>query len=161
MRGCAISGVAFGNNPTTGVYFDEQPITNSGSNPDPRLIDIERVEALAGPQGTTFGDASQCGTLRIITNKPVLGESSSWLDITGTSVTDGKLGYDFSTMLNVPLGDTVAMRLVGFSAYDAGSIDNVLRPSPGGTFDNADVAKDDLNGTDVFGGRAPSRNTDI
>jgi outer membrane receptor protein involved in Fe transport len=157
MRGCAISGVAFGNNPTTGVYFDEQPITNSGSNPDPRLIDIERVEALAGPQGTTFGDASQCGTLRIITNKPVLGESSSWLDISGASVNDGSLGYDFSAMLNVPLGETVALRLVGFSAHDAGYIDNVLAPSPGDTFDNAENIDKDINGTDVFGGRAAIR----
>ena len=157
MRGCAISGVAFGNNPTTGVYLDEQPITNSVQNPDPRLVDIERVEALAGPQGTTFGDASQCGTLRIITNKPVMNESSSWLDVTGTTVKDGKLGYDFNAMLNVPLGDTVAMRLVGFAAYDAGYIDNVLRPSPRGTFDNAADVNNNVNGTDVFGGRAAIR----
>jgi outer membrane cobalamin receptor len=138
MSSCAVApfGVAFGNNPTTGVYFDEQPITNSGSNPDPRLIDIERVEALAGPQGTTFGDASQCGTLRIITNKPVLGESSSWLDITGTSVKDGKMGYDFSTMLNVPLGDTVAMRLVGFSPTTPAISTTCCVPARAAHFDN-------------------------
>jgi iron complex outermembrane receptor protein len=157
MRGCAISGVAFGNNPTTGVYLDEQPITNSVQNPDPRLVDIERVEALAGPQGTTFGDASQCGTLRIITNKPVMEESSAWVDVTGTTVHDGKLGYDFNAMLNVPMGDKVALRLVGFSATDAGYIDNVLRPSPRGTFDNSANVKNNVNSTDVYGGRAAIR----
>ncbi len=157
MRGCAISGVAFGNNPTTGVYLDEQPITNSVQNPDPRLVDIERVEALAGPQGTTFGDASQCGTLRIITNKPVIGESSGWVDLTGNTINDGKSGYDFSAMLNVPLGDKAAIRLVGFSAHDAGYVDNVLRPSPRGTFNNADFVKNNVNGTDVYGGRAAIR----
>jgi len=157
MRGCAISGFAFGDNPTTGVYLDEQPITAAGFNPDPRLVDIERVEALAGPQGTTFGDASQCGTLRIITNKPVLGESSSWVDLTGTSVEDGEMGYDASAMLNLPIGEKAAFRLVGFSAHDAGFIDNVLGTSPGRTFNNASLVKSDVNGIDVYGARAALR----
>ncbi|HMB61103.1 MAG TPA: TonB-dependent receptor plug domain-containing protein, partial [Xanthomonadales bacterium] len=157
MRGCAISGVAFGNNPTTGVYLDEQPITNSTSNPDPRLVDIERVEALAGPQGTTFGDASQCGTLRIITNKPVMDEANAWVELTGTNVHHGEWGGDVNAMMNIPLGDNVAMRLVGFAAKDAGYVDNILRPSPRGQFDNANVADDDVNGTDVYGGRAAIR----
>lgn len=157
MRGCAISGFTFGDNPTTGVYLDEQPITASGFNPDPRLVDIERVEALAGPQGTTFGDASQCGTLRIITNKPVVGENSAWVDLTGTSVQQGENGYDASAMLNIGLGEKAAFRLVGFSAHDAGFVDNVLSPSPRGTFDNADVVEKDINGMDVYGARAALR----
>ena len=41
MRGCAVSGIAFSDNPTSAVYLDEQPITSAGFNPDPRLIDIE------------------------------------------------------------------------------------------------------------------------
>ena len=157
MRGCAISGFAFGDNPTTGVYLDEQPITAAGFNPDPRLVDIERVEALAGPQGTTFGDASQCGTLRIITNKPVLGEFSSWVDLTGSSVHNGEAGYDVSAMLNMPLGEKAAFRLVGFSAHDAGYIDNILGQSPGGTFNNSDRVGKDINGVDVYGARAAIR----
>jgi outer membrane receptor protein involved in Fe transport len=157
MRGCAISGFAFGDNPTTGVYLDEQPITAAGFNPDPRLVDIERVEALAGPQGTTFGDASQCGTLRIITNKPVVGENSAWVDLTGTTVEKGEMGYDVSAMLNMAIGENGAFRLVGFSAHDAGYIDNVLSASPRGTFDNADQADKDVNGVDVYGARAALR----
>ncbi len=157
MRGCAISGFAFGDNPTTGVYLDEQPITAAGFNPDPRLVDIERVEALAGPQGTTFGDASQCGTLRIITNKPIVGENSAWVDLTGTSVEHGEAGYDVSAMLNASLGDTAAFRLVGFSAHDAGYIDNVLSPSPLGTFNNAGQVDKDINGVDIYGARAALR----
>ena len=35
MRGCAISGFAFGDNPTTGVYLDDQPITAAGFQPRP------------------------------------------------------------------------------------------------------------------------------
>ncbi|MCB1702973.1 MAG: TonB-dependent receptor plug domain-containing protein, partial [Halioglobus sp.] len=43
FRGVASSGIQFGTNPSSGVYLDEQPITQAGLNPDPRLIDIERV----------------------------------------------------------------------------------------------------------------------
>ena len=157
MRGCAISGFAFGDNPTTGVYLDDQPITAAGFNPDPRLVDIERVEALAGPQGTTFGDSSQCGTLRIITNKPKLGEANAWVDVTGNYVEDGEAGYDASAMLNMPIGDSMAVRLVGFSARDAGYVDNILGTSPGGTFNNAAQVREDVNRSDVYGARAALR----
>jgi outer membrane receptor protein involved in Fe transport len=157
MRGCAISGFSFGSSATTGVYLDDQPITAAGFNPDPRLVDIERVEAFAGPQGTTYGDASQCGTLRIVTNKPMIGENSSWVDLTGTTVQDGEMGYDASAMLNLALGESMAFRLVGFSAHDAGYVDNVLSDSPGGTFTNAGEVDNNVNGVDVYGARAALR----
>ena len=92
MRGCATSSISFGENPTTSVYLDEQPISQTGFNLDPRLVDIERVEALAGPQGTLFGEAAQCGTLRIITNKPDTTGFEAWVDLNGESVKSGDLG---------------------------------------------------------------------
>ena len=70
FRGVTPSGLSFGAVSSSGFYLDEQPITQSGRNPDPRLIDIERLEALRGPQGTLYGASSQSGTLRVITNKP-------------------------------------------------------------------------------------------
>ena len=104
MRGCAVSSVSFGGTSTTSIYLDEQPITVAGFNPDPRLVDIERVEALSGPQGTLFGDAAQCGTLRIITNKPDTSGRSGFVDFTGNTVQDGAEGYDLNGMVNFPLG---------------------------------------------------------
>ncbi|HMB60632.1 MAG TPA: TonB-dependent receptor, partial [Xanthomonadales bacterium] len=96
-------------------------------------------------------------TLRIITNKPVMDEANAWVELTGTNVHHGEWGGDINAMMNIPLGDNVAMRLVGFAAKDAGYVDNILRPSPRGQFDNANVADDDVNGTDVYGGRAAIR----
>lgn len=167
MRGCAVSGIAFSDNPTTAVYLDEQPITVAGFNPDPRLIDIERVEALSGPQGSLFGDASQCGTLRIITNKPDTNEFEGWVDLGASSVAHGDVGYDVSAMVNFPLADDkAAIRLVGFYAEEAGYIDNVLGTSPTGpmfpaggvsTFDNAEFVEDDVNSSSTIGARANLR----
>jgi len=154
MRGCAVSGIAFSDNPTTAVYLDEQPITVAGFNPDPRLVDIQRVEALSGPQGSLFGDASQCGTLRIITNKPDTTAFGAWVDLTGTSVSHGDFGSDYSAMVNIPLHDNkAALRLVGFYTDEAGYIDNVPGTSPGGQFDNAQFAESDTNSGTVAGGR--------
>jgi outer membrane receptor protein involved in Fe transport len=158
MRGCATSSISFGENPTTSVYLDEQPISQTGFNPDPRLVDIERVEALAGPQGTLFGEAAQCGTLRIITNKPDTAAFESWVDLTGESIDGGDLGYDVSAMVNLPLiQDKLALRLVGFTAEDAGWVDNILGTSPGGTFDNSDYVENDINSSTTYGARASLR----
>ena len=158
MRGCATSAVSFGENPTTSVYLDEQPISMTGFNPDPRLVDIERVEALSGPQGTLFGDSAQCGTLRIITNKPDTSAFEAWVDLTGESVKDGDLGYDVSAMVNWPLvEDTLALRLVGFTAEDAGWVDNIFGVSGGGTFDNADYTKNNINTSNTDGARVGLR----
>ena len=70
MRGVASGGD--GNHstslPSVGIYLDEQPITTIQGAFDVHLYDIQRVEALAGPQGTLYGASSQAGTLRIITN---------------------------------------------------------------------------------------------
>ena len=154
FRGVASSGIQYGARASSCVYLDEQPITASGRNPDPRLVDIERLEALRGPQGTLYGDSCQSGTLRIITNKPNPTEFDSWIEGTGSLVDGGDAGYDFSGMVNVPLGDRFAVRFSGFRAEEAGYIDNVLSPSPGGTYDNSAFVEDDVNTTTYTGGRA-------
>lgn len=158
MRGCATSGVSFSKSSTTSIYLDEQPITAAGTNPDPRLIDIQRIEALSGPQGTLFGDASECGTLRIITNKPDTTGFDGWVDGTVSQTQGGGTGYDVSAMANIPLvSNTLALRLVGFYTDEAGFIDNILGTSPGGTFNNSQYVKKDVNDSKVWGGRAALR----
>ncbi len=127
----ASPGIQFGAVSSSALYLDEQPITQSGRSPDPRFIDIERIEALRGPQGTLYGASSQSGTLRVITNKPDPSGFGAWAEAEVNSVDGGSEGYDLSAMVNVPLGDRVSLRLVGFTAEDAGYIDNVLAREPG------------------------------
>jgi len=158
FRGVTTSGLQFGSVSSSGLYLDEQPITQSGRSPDPRLIDIERVEALRGPQGTLYGASSQSGTLRVITNKADPKGFDAWADAEVSSTSSGGISHDLSAMVNVPLvQDKLAVRLVGFTTEDAGFIDRVLSDSAGGTYTNANVVDKDVNTIKTNGARASLR----
>ncbi len=157
FRGVADDSSSFIADASAAVYLDEQPLTQSSLQPEIRLVDIERIEALPGPQGTLYGSSSQAGTLRYITNKPDPGAFYSDVSVDGHSVKSGDEGYEVSGVLNLPLGEDVAIRVVGFSARDAGFIDNVFAESLGGTFDNADFVEKDVNHIEYVGGRAALR----
>ena len=145
FRGAVAQPTGFDTISSSTVYLDEQPITKDGQNPDPRLIDIERVEILPGPQPTIYGASSQSGTLKIGTNKPDTSEFSAFIDVSGSAVQKGGLGYDVNAMVNVPIvQDKLAIRLVGFYAEEPGYIDNVLATIDGGR-SNANVVKEDVN----------------
>jgi len=159
FRGVSDNPNAFIAASSSALYLDEQPLTQFAVNPEPRMIDIERVEALAGPQGTLYGDSSQSGTLRIITNKPDPSAFSAYGDVMYRTGEESDASYEVSGMVNLPLiEDKFALRLVGFSSTDGGFIDNVLGDSPmRGGFTNADVVEENINGVDTVGGRAAAK----
>lgn len=109
-----------------GVYMDESVISLSLFTPDFDLYDLNRVETLRGPQGTLFGSGSVGGTIRYITNQPVIGVSEGSFELDVNTVTDGNEGGSFKGMVNVPLTDNAALRLVGYSTEYAGFIDSIL-----------------------------------
>ena len=89
-----------------------------------KLIDIERVEVLRGPQGTLYGSGSVGGTVRIIPNAPDLTAFSAEVSAE-TSVTDhsGDINYDIYAILNLPLSSTAALRMSGGYQHLGGFID--------------------------------------
>ena len=89
------------------------------------MYDIARVEALAGPQGTLYGASSQSGTIRIITNKPDKSGFDGGYSLEGNTIADGDPGYLAEGFANIPLGESAAIRLVGWVRHDGGYIDNV------------------------------------
>lgn len=115
------------NSPTVGMYLDEMPITTQQGNLDLHLYDVSRIEVLAGPQGTLFGGSSQAGTIRIVTNKPVLNEYEAGVALEGNAVKYGDNGYVLEAFVNAPISDNMAVRLVGWSRETGGWIDNVPR----------------------------------
>ncbi len=161
-------GVASGSNgnhsgplPSVGQYVDEQPITTIQGALDLHIYDIERVEALAGPQGTLYGASSQSGTIKIITNRPDPTGFSAGYGVEGNKVSEGDAGYVAEGYVNVPIADNIAVRIVAWDKRDAGYIDNVRGtrtfPTSEITIDNADLAGDDYNSVDTTGLRAALR----
>lgn len=177
MRGVVSgdNGNHSGSLPSVGMYLDEQPITTIQGALDLHIYDIERVEALAGPQGTLYGASSLAGTVRIITNKPKLSRFEAGYSLEANTVSHGGVGGVAEGFLNVPIGDRAAVRLVGWSEHDAGYIDNVYgtrtytcpagvgpcddaatngNPVPDITINNANQARKDYNETVTSGARA-------
>jgi iron complex outermembrane receptor protein len=165
MRGVASGGDGnhSGSLPSVGVYLDEQPITTIQGPLDVHVYDVERVEALSGPQGTLYGASSQAGTLRIITNKPDPSAFSAGYGVEVNTISHGGTGYVTEGFLNQPISESAAIRLVGWHKYDAGYIDNVFgtRTFPSwdddsggnGTIDNAEQAEDNYNDVETTGAR--------
>jgi outer membrane receptor protein involved in Fe transport len=169
-------GVASGENanhsgpqPTVGMYLDEQPITTIQGAVDLHLYDIARVEALAGPQGTLYGASSEAGTIRIITNKPDPSGFDAGYDLEINTIENGSEGYIAQGFVNVPVGESAAIRLVGWYEDNSGYIDNKPAtrtfPTSGGCITNIDPpppgctltpsrAKDDYNEVKTYGARA-------
>jgi outer membrane receptor protein involved in Fe transport len=169
FRGLADSIRPFIADSSAAIYLDEQPLTTGAQSPEIRPIDLERIETLAGPQGTLYGASSQSGTIRYIVAKP---DASAFAANVGGglhTIDHGGTGWDADAMVNIPVvQDKFAIRLVGFGAEDAGYIDNVLGLSPGridadtgehiqGSKTNAAYVGSDVNSSDWVGGRISAR----
>jgi iron complex outermembrane recepter protein len=113
-----------------GVYMDNLPMTDSNSGGLSQslgaLFDMERVEVLKGPQGTLYGEGNMGGSIRYISNKP---DTSGWDYAIQTSLENisasDDLSYRVDAMVNIPLGEELALRLVGYRRDKAGIIDQV------------------------------------
>lgn len=148
------AGVA-GLAPNVAFYLDEQPLGQPGRNLDVYAADIARIEVLSGPQGTLFGASSQAGVVRMITNKPVIGESSSSLELETRFMPEGDTGSKFEYVSNIPFGDSTAMRFVAYRDRRGGYIDQVagtLNASQSARFRAAGTVRE--NGLPVSSSRA-------
>jgi outer membrane receptor protein involved in Fe transport len=105
LRGVGFNDIALGGRPTVSVYQDEAPIpftveTRGG------FLDLERVEVLAGPQGTLFGQNATGGAINLIAAKPT--------DVFKGSLTAGYGRFNEVTLggfVSGPISDTLKFRL--------------------------------------------------
>jgi outer membrane receptor protein involved in Fe transport len=101
------SGVTTGTGAPVATYVDDTPLFVNL-----RLQDLDRVEVLRGPQGTLYGSGSLGGTIRYVQNAPdpTGFDAKAQVGISDTDHTS-EPNEDVSGMLNVPLGDTLAVRM--------------------------------------------------
>jgi iron complex outermembrane recepter protein len=158
-----IRGVSDGSTPnyantaSTGFFIDDMSMNWEGAQPDLHLYDIERIEVLNGPQGTTFGAGAMSGAIRYITNKPDVKAFSAGVDFEGGQIQSAQQNWSYQGFLNLPLiSDFLALRVSAFSDSHGGFIDNVLttRTWVNQTVsNNAQWARNDYNREHVEGGR--------
>lgn len=134
LRGINTGGVGA----TIGTYIDETPYGSSNSlanglltTPNLDTFDIARVEVLRGPQGTLYGANTLGGLLKFVTNAPDPSAFDDKIEIGGEDVAHGDVGWSARGMVNLPLTDTLAVRIVAYHDRQAGFIDDPARGAHG------------------------------
>jgi iron complex outermembrane recepter protein len=146
IRGVSTGGdVDTGKESTVAVYIDETPVTEGSAQPDLKLYDIDRVEVLRGPQGTLYGSGSLGGTVRVITNQPDPSGYAGHIEASGSVTDEGGTNGAVNAMINVPLSDRAALRVVGYGINNDGFLDNGFSGAK------------DINDEQTWGGRAALR----
>jgi len=144
-------------NTAIGIYLGDVPMYY-----DFKLIDMQRVEVLLGPQGTLYGLGTLAGAIRYIPNRP---DPSKFSVEANGRVFDmahsSDVGYSGYAAVNVPLSEKIAFRTVTGYYDTPGFIDypyvlqnpGVSIPQPGGvanpTGTDADKAANFVNKKDV------------
>jgi outer membrane receptor protein involved in Fe transport len=133
-----------------GTYVDETPLGASNNYAratsfalDLMPYDIERVEVLRGPQGTLYGAGSMGGLLKYVLKEPTTDGLEFRAGVEGSDVSGADdVGWGARAGVNVPLGDSVAIRASYFQQNTPGYIDNEY------------TGEEDYNDLEQSGGRA-------
>ncbi|MFT4248087.1 MAG: TonB-dependent receptor [Pseudomonas sp.] len=145
MRGIYASGEA-----TTSLYYDETPVSGSvgsgsdagGRAPEMNFFDVERIEALRGPQGTLYGSGSMGGSLRIIYQKPKLDTTEGALQAGYYTTKGGDPSWNTNLMLNTPLVENLlGLRLTASKSEVGGYVDNLRYGEKNVDYKNSGSAK--------------------
>ncbi len=178
IRGLNTNGSALGDYqlsavPTVSTYVNNTPVFANFL-----MKDLERVEVLRGPQGTLYGSGSLGGTVRYITHAPELGTFSGSVSATLSS-TEGSdsEGWSADATLNIPIGETAALRVTGSRIDLPGIVDyrnlyvldsSGLPAAPGGVLSPVAqyTSKKDADTVEISFARAtflwrPSDKTDV
>lgn len=161
VRGLNVAGVNANNlqqfiRTTMAYYLDATPLPNISY----RIKDVARVERLIGPQGTLYGAGSLGGTIRYITNEPVLDEFQFDFNTNVYQTKGGGVSNDTDVVFNIPLTDRFAARLSLARLDEKGFTDRQVNPSwlapgegfPGDPNPDQTLYKND-DWQDVLGGR--------
>lgn len=134
LRGVADSPFGGKSQATVAVLLDDARLTYVAPDPDIRLVDVDRVELLKGPQGSLYGSGALGGIYRVVTNRADPSQFSIGGSVTGEAVAAGEIGGGGSVVVNVPLvPDVMAIRLVGYGEQSPGWLNTGNRKDSNGS----------------------------
>ncbi|MEO6184924.1 MAG: TonB-dependent receptor plug domain-containing protein [Steroidobacteraceae bacterium] len=145
IRGVADSPFLGPSQATVSVQFDDARATYDAPDPDLRLLDVEQVEILKGPQGPLYGTGALGGVFHIVPRRPDLDRLHLYVGTQVTGIAGGATGTGVDAVINAPLvAGKLGLRAVAYASTEPGWIDNV-------------GARSDANATQVRGGRLALR----
>lgn len=125
LRGVADSPFNGPTQSTVGLFLDDSRINFAMPDPDLRLVDIDRLEILRGPQGTLYGSGALGGIIRIVTNRPDLDEFGGDLAVEGNTTQHGTAGGAVEGYVNIPLVEgRLALRTAAYTDTTGGWVDD-------------------------------------
>ena len=129
-----------------GIYLDDTRLTFNAPDPDLRLVDVDSVEVLRGPQGALYGSGSLTGVVRLVSAAPDATRVVANLAATGSQTKGGRPSASVDAVFNTPvLGGRAALRLVGYHEVDGGYIRDLR------------LGDDHANRTERDGGRVTAK----
>jgi len=155
----ALRGLQSPGEPEVALYYDEIPVSGlpggsldtGASQLDLKLVDVDRIEVLRGPEGTLYGNGSEGGAIRILSNRPILDKFEGSSEISGSATDGGAPSYAVTQMLNIPLIDNrLAIRIAGYYRHEGGWIDDLYQSN----ISLPQIDKKNLNGEQTGGARA-------
>ena len=147
-RNVAIRGVGFNvpqndsAQPSVSYHVDGIYISNPvAMNTD--FLDVHHLEVVRGPQGTVYGQNSTGGTINVVTNLPKLGVTNGWMSVDAGSFSLIK----GEGAINLPLGETVAVRLAAEGVHHDGFANATAVPGTNGKYGLSDENSYHLRGS--------------
>ncbi|MBN8845909.1 MAG: TonB-dependent receptor [Sphingomonadales bacterium] len=93
----------------TAIHQNESPLIGTRLF-ETEFFDLERIEVLRGPQGTLFGRNATSGVVNVVTAKPDL----SGFGASGEFEYGNYNSIKAKGMINLPIGETLGVRVAGF-----------------------------------------------
>ncbi len=145
IRGVGTKAVSASTDPGVAVAYNNTTLIVNRLF-EQEYFDVERVEVLRGPQGTLYGRNATSGVINVLSARPRLGEFAGDLKV--------ELGnYNAQRargMVNIPIGDTLAIRAAGALTKRDGFGTNLAASDP--TVLNPEL-REDVDGRDLWSAR--------
>jgi outer membrane receptor protein involved in Fe transport len=162
MRGINTGGVAS----TVGIYVNDVPVGSSSGLANAAILsgdidtfDMARVEVLRGPQGTLYGASALGGVIKYVANSPSTEGFDAAFQTSFEDTADAGTGYALTGMVNIPAGESFAIRASGFFRTDGGYVESIgnnpipALQDPSVNIVDGTLVEDEINETEVSGGR--------